>query len=241
MNINEAYLAMSKRSLSDIKFGTDGWRGIIAYDFTFENARRCVQGIASYLNTLDRSNAWIVVGYDRRFASEHFARIASEVLVGNGFRVWLTDRATPTPVISYSVLEKRALAGIIITASHNPSLYNGIKIRNGRGEILDLRAFREIEDLIPSTSKDVLVSDYVQAVNQGDVVEFDPSNAYIEHLTTDGLVDLSSIRDAGLRVLVDTMWGNGAGWFPYMLAGGTTKITEIHSDRNPIFPPDEST
>jgi len=124
-----------------IKFGTDGWRAKIAEEYTFDNVRRCTQGFAQYL--LDYTThpeqiaRGIVVGYDRRFGSEHFAEAAAEVLVGNGFPVWLTDTATPTPVISYSVVAKKALGAINITASHNPPTDNGFKVRNEFGGAID--------------------------------------------------------------------------------------------------------
>jgi len=106
--------------MTDIHFGTDGWRARIAEDYTFDNVRRCAQGFASYLLAHGEEGGDVVIGYDKRFAAEHFAAAAAEVMAGNGFRVWLTDTATPTPVISYSITEHRAAGGINITASHNP-------------------------------------------------------------------------------------------------------------------------
>jgi phosphomannomutase len=91
-----------------IKFGTDGWRGVIADDYTFENVRRCAQGYASYILSLGKQAEWVVVGHDKRFASEHFAAACAEVLAANGLHVWLTNGATPTPVISYAVIDKKA-------------------------------------------------------------------------------------------------------------------------------------
>ena len=116
-----------------IKFGTDGWRAVIAEDFTFENVRYCAQGVADYLIKAKLAKRGIIIGYDTRFASEDFAAAAAEVLAGNGIKVYLTPSATPTPVISYGVLAKKAAGAIIITASHNPGEWNGFKFKDENG------------------------------------------------------------------------------------------------------------
>ncbi len=113
-----------------IKFGTDGWRGVIAEDYTFDNVRRAAQGFAFYLLEKGRQGQWVIVGHDKRYDSEFFAAAAAEVLAGNGLKVWLTDRATPTPVIAYAVVDKKACGAINITASHNPPTDNGLKVRD---------------------------------------------------------------------------------------------------------------
>ncbi|HOP01741.1 MAG TPA: hypothetical protein PKX58_06020 [Flexilinea sp.] len=110
-----------------IKFGTDGWRAYIAEDYTFDNCRRCAQGFANYLLKKDKKGECVVVGYDKRFHSENFAAACAEVMAGNGFNVLLTQEATPTPVISYAVVDKKAIGAINITASHNPPSDNGFK------------------------------------------------------------------------------------------------------------------
>src|SRR6188474_2585724 len=120
-----------------IKFGTDGWRGVIAEDYTFDNLRRAAQGFASYLLEKGKKDQWVVVGHDKRFASEHFAAAAAEVLAGNGLNVYMTDGPTPTPVISFSVANKKACGGVNITASHNPPTDNGFKVRNELGGAID--------------------------------------------------------------------------------------------------------
>jgi phosphomannomutase len=135
----------------EIRFGTDGWRGLIAEDYTFDNLRRCAQGFASYLIDKGHQNKWVVVGYDRRFHSENFAEAVAEVLSANGLQVYLTDRATPTPVISYSVVEKKAVAAVNITASHNPPTDNGFKVRDSNGGAIDPDGLMEIEARIPET------------------------------------------------------------------------------------------
>ena len=218
----------------DIRFGTDGWRGQIAADYTFDNLRRCGQGFASYLIDKGYQDEWVVVGYDKRFHSENFAAAVSEVLAGNGLRVYLTDGATPTPVIAYSVVNKNAVAAVNITASHNPPTDNGFKVRDSNGGAIAPSGLKEIEAFIPPDVSGVKSLNISDAEQQGRMLRFDPAPKYIEQLNR--LIDLQPIKDAGLKVLVDPMWGNGAGWFPRLLSGGRTIIEEIHNVRNPIFP-----
>ena len=217
-----------------IVFGTDGWRGKIAANYTFDNVSRCAQGFAKYLVLQGKKKSWVVVGYDKRFLGEEFAVTVSEVLVGNGLRVFLTEGATPTPVISYSVVVKKAVGAVNITASHNPPSDNGFKVRDEHGGAIDPQGLKEIESLIPETVDKVEKIPFTDAEKKGLIVRFDPAPAYIEHIKT--LVDLERIKKAGLTILIDPMWGNGAGWFTHLLAGGNTKVFEIHNTRNPIFP-----
>ncbi len=218
----------------DIKFGTDGWRGHIAEDYTFANVRRAAQGFAAYLLAQGKEGQWVVVGHDKRFRSEDFARAAAEVLAGNGLKVWLTDGPTPTPVISYAVVAQKAVGAINITASHNPPSDNGFKVRDEHGGAIAPDGLKEIEARIPATEAEVRRADFDAALEKGDIRFFDAAPAYIEHIQT--LIDLQPIKDAGLTVMVDAMWGNGAGWFPRLLEGGKTRVIEIHNQRNPIFP-----
>jgi alpha-D-glucose phosphate-specific phosphoglucomutase len=218
---------------AQIKFGTDGWRGRIAADYTFDNVRRCAQGFASYLGDQGKGGATVVVGHDRRFASEHFAAAVAEVLTANGFHVLLTQGATPTPVISYAVVAHQAAGAVNITASHNPPWDNGFKVRDEHGGAIDPEGLREIEARIPDQPA-VQHQDLSVALDQGRVVRFDPAPAYLEQIAR--LIDVQPIKDAGLKVLVDAMWGNGAGWFPRILGGGRTQVIEIHAERNPLFP-----
>ncbi|MBE0696645.1 MAG: phosphoglucomutase/phosphomannomutase family protein [Anaerolineaceae bacterium] len=217
-----------------IKFGTDGWRAEIAETYTFDNVRRCAQGFASYMIEEGKRGKKIVVGYDKRFQSEHFAMAVAEVLAGNGFKVLLTEDATPTPVISYAAVHNQAIGAINITASHNPPTDNGFKVRNETGGAIAPAGLKRIESLIPENSDKILRIQKKEALAQGLIEVFDPSKAYIEHLKD--LIDLEPIRNAGLKVLVDTMWGNGAGWFTRLLEGGKTQVSEIHNTRNPIYP-----
>jgi len=217
-----------------IRFGTDGWRGRIADDYTFDNVRRCAQGFSDYLFSQGFRDEWVVIGYDKRFQSEDFAAATAEVLAANGFRVYLTKEATPTPVISYSVITKQAVGAVNITASHNPPSDNGFKVRSPQGGAIDPAGLKEIEARIPESPQQVKRMGIKDAENDGRVVRFDPAPDYIEQLKK--LIDLEPLKKAGLTIVVETMWGNGAGWFPRLLAGGKTRIIEIHNTRNPIFP-----
>src|SRR5512147_2061426 len=134
-----------------IKFGTDGWRGEIANDYTFANVRRCAQGFAAYMQAKGLAEQGVVVGYDKRFQSENFAAACAEVMAGNGIRAWLTDGATPTPVISYAAVHYKAAGAINITASHNPPTDNGFKMRDPNGGAIDPNGLQEIEARIPAS------------------------------------------------------------------------------------------
>jgi phosphomannomutase len=217
----------------NIKFGTDGWRGRIAEDYTFDNVRCCAQGFAAHLLAQGVAGQGVVVGYDRRFGSEHFAAASAEVMAANGIHVWLTADATPTPVISFSAVDRHTAGAINITASHNPSTDNGFKVRDWRGAAIDPDGLKEIEGRIPPI-EEVRRIDLDEALADGLIETFDPAPAYLAHLAD--LIDVEPIRQAGLHILVEPMWGNGAGWFPRILAGGKTSLTEIHSIRNPLFP-----
>jgi alpha-D-glucose phosphate-specific phosphoglucomutase len=216
-----------------IQFGTDGWRGVIAEDYTFANVRRCAQGFAGYLSGQGWAGQSVVIGYDQRFGSEHFAVAAAEVLAGNGFKVWLTERNTPTPVISYAIVARKAVGAINITASHNPPADNGFKVRDSHGGAIAPDDLKAIEAQIPG-SEGVRRLPLAEAEAQGLIEKFDAAPDYIANLKT--LVDLQPIKDAGFKVLVEPMWGNGAGWFSQLLAGGRTQVEEIHQTRNPAFP-----
>lgn len=217
-----------------IIFGTDGWRGSIAEDYTFANVRRCTQGFADYLLNLGKKGEWVIVGHDKRFLSEYFARAAAEVLAGNGLKVYLTMEATPTPVIAYAVVDKKAVGAVNITASHNPPIDNGFKVRNEFGGAIAPEGLKEIERLIPATEEQAKRLPFTKAQDQGLVEIFDASTNYITHIKK--LIDLEPIRKAGLKIVVDAMWGNGAGWFTRLLSGDKTEVIEIHDQRNPIFP-----
>lgn len=218
---------------SDIKFGTDGWRGMIAEDYTFDNLRRCTQGFATYLLDNGGAEQGAVIGYDQRFHSENFAKAAAEVLAANGIKVKVTEQATPTPVISFAIAHTGSAGGINLTASHNPPTDAGFKVRDASGAAIAPDDLKIIEGNIPDISA-VKRMKYDDAVSDGLVEAFDAFAGYTENLHT--LIDVAPIKAAGLNVLVEPMWGNGIGWFPRLLDGGSTSVTEIHNVRNPIFP-----
>ncbi len=218
---------------TDIHFGTDGWRARIAGDYTFDNVRRAAQGFANYLADQGFEQSQVVVGYDKRFAAEHFGASAAEVMAANGFHVWLTNTATPTPVISYAIVERGASGGINITASHNPPWDCGFKVRDRNGAAVAPDGLRAIEEAIPPL-EDVQRMALEEAVERGLVEIWDAAPVYIEHISK--LVDIERIKEADLRILVEPMWGNGMGWFPRILSGGPTTVSEIHNRRNPLYP-----
>ncbi len=216
-----------------IKFGTDGWRARIGDAYTFDNVRRCAQGYAAFVLDNGRAEKGIVIGYDQRFQAEYFAAAAAEVLAANGIKVWLTERNTPTPTISYAVVDKEAGGAINITASHNPPTDCGFKVRDPMGGAIPPDDLKTIEGLIPDIDgvKRMKLDD---AIAEGLVEKFDAAPAYIEQIKR--LIDLEPIKNAGFTVLVDCMWGNNIGWFPMLLEGGSTKVIEVHNERNPIYP-----
>ncbi len=230
-------MAKTKKITSDIIFGTDGWRGRIAEEYTFGNVRRCTQGFVEYLKSVypaKRCAGGVVVGGDRRFNSEHFAAAAAEVLAGNDIPVHFCGGGVPTPVISFSVKARNAIAAINITASHNPPTDNGFKVRDENGGAIDPDGLKQIERLIPLDVKSVKRMKFDEALASGLIRNFSADEQYIKQIKK--LVDLEPIKRAGFTILVDPMWGNGAGWFSRLLAGGKTRVIEIHSDRNPSFP-----
>ena len=219
-----------------IKFGTDGWRAIIADDFTFDNVRICAQSAAEYLKAAGLAERGMVIGYDTRFSSENFAAAAAEVVAANGIKVYLCENAAPTPVISYSILDLKAGGGIIITASHNPGAWNGFKFKQNDARSASTEVIAELEKGIARIQagagvKQIHLDD---ATKSGIAKKFDPATAYIKHISE--LVNIEKIRRSGINIAVDSMYGAGAGYFRNIIGGGKTKITEIHKKRNPLFP-----
>jgi alpha-D-glucose phosphate-specific phosphoglucomutase len=229
--------SIRKSIAQDIKFGTDGWRGKIAEDYTFDNVRRCTQGFADYLKSAHSAKnlkRGVVVGGDRRFNSEHFATAVAEVLAGNNIPVHFCGGGVPTPVISFSVKTRNAIAAINITASHNPPGDNGFKVRDDNGGAIDPDGLKKIEKLIPDKASSVKKIKFDDGISSGTIMKFNAETEYITQLKS--LVDFEPIKQAGFKILVDPMWGNGAGWFSRLIGGGKTEVIEIHSERNPSFP-----
>jgi alpha-D-glucose phosphate-specific phosphoglucomutase len=219
-----------------IKFGTDGWRAVIAEDFTFDNVRYCARGVADYLKQAGLAGRGLVIGYDTRFASEDFAAAAAEVVAGNGIKVYLTTKATPTPIVSYGVLAKQAGGAVIITASHNPGIWNGFKYKNEHGSSAADEITSKIVGFI-SKAYDAGKVDRMplaDARKQGLVIDTDLDPVYFEQINR--LVNIDKLRQAGLNLVIDPMYGAGTGYLAKALAGGNNKLIEINSERNPLFP-----
>lgn len=219
-----------------IKFGTDGWRGIIAEDFTFDNVRACAQAVANHLKRAGRDRRGLVIGYDTRFASEDFAAAAAEVAAGNGIKVYLCTRPTPTPTVSYGILARKAGGAIIITASHNAAAWNGFKIKTEDGASAPAGVIDEIENDLPGILANNKIErlPLAEAEKQGLIQNVDLAPDYSRQLGK--LVDLDSLRNSKLKVVADSMYGAGSGYLKTLLSGGSIEVTEINGERNPLFP-----
>lgn len=217
---------------SPIKFGTDGWRAVIGEEYTFANVRIVAQAVADFLHTERLAERGLIVGYDTRFASERFAAACAEVLAANGIHTYLTGKATPTPVISYAILDQNAGGAAIITASHNPSSDNGFKYKPEYAGSASPTVIGKLEALLEANPVKRL--NLADAERQGLVERIDGMPAYVQQITT--LVDLDLIKRSGKTIIVDAMFGAGAGYLPTILDGGATKIIPINSERNPLFP-----
>ncbi|MFC1905709.1 phosphoglucomutase/phosphomannomutase family protein [Chloroflexota bacterium] len=219
-----------------ISFGTDGWRAIIAEDFTFDNVRACAQGLANYLNQAISSNQSVVIGYDTRFASEDFATVSAEVLAANGVKVLLCSKIAPTPVISYAVTATKATGGIVITASHNPGRWNGFKLKDSTGA----SASAELAAVVEKYTNEALLSGNIkrisveEGVNKGTITYYDPLPAYNQQIRH--LLDLKPICQNSFKIIVDSMFGAGIGYFRSFLEDSKLDIIDINAERNPSFP-----
>ncbi len=219
-----------------IRFGTDGWRAIIADDFTVQNVRYCAQSLAEHILRDGQADPGVVIGYDTRFASERFAAAATEVMAGNGIHTYFCVRTVPTQVVSFGVRHYGAAAGIVITASHNPPEWNGFKIKDTHGASAPIEIESEVEKRIPEIIEQnrVKALSFEEGLNKGIIESVDIFPQYEKQLGS--LVDFQSIRSAGFKVAVDPMFGAGAGYFQSMIGMGNTTVLEINGERNPCFP-----
>jgi len=212
-----------------IKFGTDGWRGIVADDFTFANVRRVAQGSAEYLRSRS-ADPLAIVGYDCRFASEDFARTVADVFAVNGVRTLMFDRPSPTQVASWTVIDRRATGAAVVTASHNPYLFNGIKFKTETGSSASTDVIAQLEPRI-NALENVPVPDRDSVAQLVSI--YDPRAPYYAQIAR--MVDLTAIRSAGLRLVHECMYGSGYGYIKDLLDGGRTSVVELHHERNPLF------
>ena len=221
-----------------IKFGTDGWRAVIAETFTFENLRLASQALADYLidTTGPENGREVVIGFDTRFLSDRFAAEVARVMAANGITAHLARADAPTPAISYNIVHKKAMGGVMITASHNPPRYNGFKVKAAYGGAASKQQINGIEQKLFSISDRIGANlmDYKRAEEMGLIRKFDPAWPYYEHLTTN-LVNMDIISNGELKVVADSMYGAGRGVFGEILSRTRTKISELHSDLNPGF------
>ncbi len=199
--------------------------------------RACAQGVAGYLKQVGLANRGLVIGYDTRFASEDFAAAAAEVIAGNGIKVYLCSKATATPVISFGILAQKAGGAIIITASHNPAIWNGFKYKSEFGfsapPEVEVKLERRISHII-SSGKKINKMPLAKALAQGLVEYLDLAPIYFQHVAK--LINLDELRQAKLKVIVDSMYGAGAGYLRTLLSGGAIEVMEINGERNPLFP-----
>ncbi|HEU0176593.1 MAG TPA: phosphoglucomutase/phosphomannomutase family protein [Blastocatellia bacterium] len=215
-----------------IKFGTDGWRARIAEDFTYANVEIVTQALVDYLKTQNAGGELrTVVGYDRRFASELFARRAAEVFAGAGVAVDLFAIDVPTPLVSFEVKRRGLAGGVMITASHNPPDFNGFKFKAPYGGSAMPAITDRIEKLLGATAPRRLPFDEAKGQGLANVIE--PDGDYRRHV--ENLVAISDLRGADALIIADPMHGSGGRWIESMLAGGRIRVETIRADRDPLF------
>src|SRR5437870_13907539 len=211
-----------------IKFGTDGWRGITADDFTFDNVRRVAQGTAQYMKTRS-DDPLAIVGYGCRIASGDFAHAVSEIFASNGIKSLVFDRPSPTQVASWTVIDRKATGAAVITASHNPYQFNGYKYKTETASAVPTEVIAELERNIDALCE-VAVPDH--NVPHGLVSAYDPRQPYYAQIAR--MVDLDAIKGAGLRIVHECMYGSGYGYIAEMVGGGRTTVTGLHNQRTPL-------
>jgi phosphomannomutase len=210
----------------EIKFGTDGWRGIIADDFTFDNVRRVAGAIASYVLKHEDAQRGVIIGYDTRFASQRFAQIAAEVIAGGGIPVRVANDYTPTPAVSYAVKNTGAAAGVMITSSHNPWNWNGVKVKGNFGGSATPAIMQKVEE--------ELRADAMPQGAKAAVVETDLKAPYIAAVCK--FADMDLIGKAKFKVAVDSMYGSGRGVLAGIFRERNVQCVAIRQEVNPLFP-----
>jgi phosphomannomutase len=220
----------------NIVFGTDGWRAGIGDEYTFDAVRVCSQAVAEWVVAHGGSDRGVVIGFDRRFRSEHFAAAAAEVVAAHGVNVHLATAAAPTQSFSWATMRRKAKAGIVITASHNPWTDNGFKVKAETGAAAAPDMLKELEAVIhpleahPEKVRRISLD---EAKKKGRFELFDPAPDYLSHVGE--LFDLDAFRGAGYTVVCEPLFGSASGYFPKLIGGGKTKVVELHAERNPFF------
>ena len=219
--------------MSEIQFGTDGWRAVIAEDFTFANVARVSQAAADYwrANPVPGTPLKVGVGYDRRFVSREFGQLAARVFAANGFAVTLTPDPTPTPAVSFAVKAQRAAGGVMITASHNPPHFNGYKIKSRVGGPAEPAECKKIEGFLGRSP--VKVVDAAAPLPAGALTIRDLRTAHFAAIKR--LVDFPLISRSKLRFAHDALFGVGAGCFDRLLAGTSCRVTTLNGSHDPLF------
>jgi alpha-D-glucose phosphate-specific phosphoglucomutase len=223
--------------MPSIKFGTSGWRGLIARDFTFDNVRLATQAIAEYLTSPlapqpSPPSHLVIMGYDTRFLGREFALAAAEVLAANGLTPVLCERDAPTPVIAHTIRIGKALGGINMTASHNPAEYQGLKFSTSNGAPAHPEVTKQIEDNVAKLqAQNWNFRAAVIGTYQCETI--DPRPAYFKQLRK--LVDFDAIRKAKLKVAVELMYGTGRGYLDRLLEENSAKVTAFHNEIDPLF------
>jgi len=219
-----------------VKFGTDGWRAVISEEFTFANLRLVAQAIADFVLEEDASDPSVVIGFDTRFLSDRYAAEVACVMAANDIRALLARADTPTPAISYAVANRNATAGVMITASHNPPRYNGVKLKASYGGSASPEQHRRVEGFLENNEnagRKPRLMTLEDAIRADKIVKFDPAWAYYEHLGT--LVDLDIIHAGELRVVHDSMYGAGRRTISEMLMRTRTDVLNLRDEMNPGF------
>src|SRR5574341_783576 len=226
---------LDRMASEKIKFGTSGWRGVIADDFTVARVRAVTQAIADHLIAQGLKDKGVIVGYDTRFMSERFAAEAVRILAANGIHSWLSNRDVPTPVVSFEIIRRKAAGGINFTASHNPPQYNGLKFSPAWGGPALPETTKDIEARANAlVDKNTIAAlSPAEAKDKGLVEETDFSKAYLDDLRKK--VDFEPIRKAKLKVAVDLLYGTGRGYLDAALREAGCAVTVLHGQRDPLF------
>lgn len=221
---------------NEIRFGTDGWRGVISRDFTFENVRWVSQAVIDYLKKEKLDKKGLVIGHDRRFLSGDYAREVASVAAANGVKVVAGRDYVPTPAVSWAVRESGAGGGIMVTASHNPPQYNGLKFKEAFGGSALPETTDRLEKMLherQERGEEPLFESFHEAAAKGNIVEKDLLENYMAAVRN--FVDLDKIRGSGIRVAYDSMHGAGGGIIGAILGEVGLEVTEIRGDENPGF------